>query len=182
MHCPQLANRTLRIGPQPGTRLLRISRRTLASTNLRLGLLGSVLSCSFGAAITRLSIGACHRNKPLPMENLDHVARPSSAQKRKHRRFSLQYPVRLKAHSGDRVVQVDAMSRNISIRGLLMETSLMIPQNTPVSFILTVEPSELGCPIQFMGVGKVVRVDPKPAEDGFAIAVECPQRIIQSRP
>jgi hypothetical protein len=116
------------------------------------------------------------------MENLDHVARPSSAQKRKHRRFSLQYPVRLKAHSGDRVVQVDAMSRNISIRGLLMETSLMIPQNTPVSFILTVEPSELGCPIQFMGVGKVVRVDPKAAEDGFAIAIECPQRIIQSRP
>ena len=114
------------------------------------------------------------------MENLDHVAR-SPAHERRHRRFSLQYPVRLKAHSGDRIVQVEAMSRNISVRGVLLETSLMIPQDTPVSFTLTVEPSELGRPIQFVGVGKVVRVDPKSTEDGFAIAVECPRPIIQSR-
>ncbi len=73
------------------------------------------------------------------------------------------------------------MSRNISVRGVLLETSLMIPQETPVSFTLTVEPNELGRPIQFVGVGKVVRVNPKPTEDGFAIAVECPQPIIQSR-
>jgi hypothetical protein len=115
------------------------------------------------------------------MEDLDHIARSSPAQKRKHRRFSLQYPVRLKAHSGARIIQVEAISRNISVRGLLLETSLMIPQHTPVSFTLTVEPSELGHPIQFVGVGKVVRIDPKSAEDGFAIAVECPQPIIQSR-
>jgi hypothetical protein len=115
------------------------------------------------------------------MEDLDHIARSSPAQKRKHRRFNLQYPVRLKAHSGARIVQVEAISRNISIHGLLFETSLMIPQHTPVSFTLTVEPNELGRPIQLVGVGKVVRVDPKSAEDGFAIAVECPQPIIQSR-
>jgi hypothetical protein len=108
------------------------------------------------------------------MDNLEHIPR-------KHRRFSLEYPVSLKAHSGARIIQVEAMSRNISIRGLLFETAFMIPQHTPVSFTLTVEPNELGRSIQFLGVGKVVRVDPRPEADGFAIAVECPQPIIQSR-
>jgi PilZ domain len=143
--------------------------------------MGSVLWCSFCAPEARVSIGAGCGNKPLAMENLDHIARSTPAQTRRYRRFSLQYPVQIKAHSGARIVQVQAMSRNISVRGVLLETSLMIPQETPVSFTLTVEPNELGRPIQFVGVGKVVRVNPKPTEDGFAIAVECPQPIIQSR-
>jgi PilZ domain len=115
------------------------------------------------------------------MEDPDHVPQSSPVQKRKHRRFSLQYPVLLEADSGDCMVQVEAMSRNISIRGVLLETFIMIPPHTPVSFILTVAHGGFGRPIRFVGVGKVVRVDPKAAEDGFAIAVECPQPITQWR-
>jgi hypothetical protein len=66
------------------------------------------------------------------MENLDPAARSSPAQERKHRRFNLEYPVSLKAHSGARIIQVEAVSRNISVRGLLLETAFVIPQHTPV--------------------------------------------------
>ncbi len=104
--------------------------------------------------------------KPYAMENLGHAAQLLPAQQRKHRRFNLQYPVCLNAHSADCTLQVEAMSRNISIRGLLVETSSVVPQHTPVSFIVSVEHGQVGRPIQFVGEGKVVRVDSKAAEDG----------------
>jgi hypothetical protein len=113
------------------------------------------------------------------MEKLNYVAQSLPPQERKYRRFSLQYPVRLKVHSADLMVEFEAMSRNISIGGLLLETSSLIPQHTPVSFIVTVEGTEVGRPIQFMGEGKVVRVDPKAAEEAYAIAVECARPITQ---
>jgi hypothetical protein len=77
------------------------------------------------------------------------------------------------------MVEFEATSRNISICGLLLETSSMIPQHTPVSFIVTVEGTKVGRPIQFVGEGKVVRVEPKPAQEVFGIAVECTRPISQ---
>jgi len=113
------------------------------------------------------------------MEKPNHVARSSPLSDRKYRRFSLHYPVRVKVHSADRVVEFEAISRNISIGGLLFETSSMIPQHTPVSFVVTAEGRDLGHPIRFVGEGKVVRVDPKAAAEVFAIAVECARPITQ---
>jgi len=113
------------------------------------------------------------------MEPANMVERSSPVPERKHRRFSLQYPVRLKVHSADLVVEFGGVSRNISIGGLLLETCFPIPQHTPVSFIVTVDGSDLGRPIHFVGEGRVVRVDPKAAEDVFAIAVECARPITQ---
>jgi hypothetical protein len=113
------------------------------------------------------------------MEEINHVAQSASTQERKYRRFSLQYPVQLRVHSADLMLEFEAVSRNISICGLLLEASSLIPQNTPVSFIVTVKRGELGRPIQLVGDGRVVRVDPKEAEDVFAIAVECQRPIAQ---
>jgi hypothetical protein len=113
------------------------------------------------------------------MGEFNQVARPTPPQERKYRRFSLQYPVRLKVHSADLTVEFEATSRNISICGLLLETSAMIPQHTPVSFILTADGTAIGHPIHFVGEGKVVRVDAKTAGELFAIAVECTQPITQ---
>jgi hypothetical protein len=92
------------------------------------------------------------------MEKLNRIAQSSPPQERRHRRFSLQYPVLLKVHSADLMVEFEAVSRNISICGLLLESASMIPQHTPVSFIVTVKANELGHPIQFAGEGRVVRV------------------------
>ena len=77
------------------------------------------------------------------------------------------------------MVEFEAVSKNISICGLLLETSAMIPQHTPVSFTMTVDGLELGRPIRFVGEGKVVRVDRKTGREVFAIAVECTQPIQQ---
>ena len=111
------------------------------------------------------------------MEKLNYTASTSALQQRKHRRFSLQYPVRLKVHSAGSMMELDAMSRNISIGGLLLETSSMIPQHTPVSFVMTVQSPLVVRPIQFVGEGKVVRIDGTAPAQVFAIAVECERPI-----
>ena len=113
------------------------------------------------------------------MDEVNQIARPSPPRERRYRRFSLQYPVRLKVHSADLMVEFEAVSRNISIGGLLLETSSLIPQHTPVSFIVTVEGTDVGRPVQFVGEGRVVRVNPKAAEEAYAIAVECARPITQ---
>jgi len=113
------------------------------------------------------------------MGKFENIAQSSAPQERKYRRFSLQYPVRLKVHSPDLIAEFEAVSRNISIGGLLLETSSMIPQYTPVSFVVMVEGTEVGRPIQFVGEGRVVRVHRKAAKEGFAIAVECMRPITQ---
>jgi hypothetical protein len=107
------------------------------------------------------------------------VAPLSTRQKRKHRRFSLQYPVRVTVHAVGMVVELEAVSSNISIGGLLLETSFPIPQHTPVSFIVTALSAQFLRPIHFVGEGKVVRVDPQVTDEGFAVAVECARPIAQ---
>jgi hypothetical protein len=113
------------------------------------------------------------------MDKLRQLTQSSSPPARKYRRFALRYPVRLKVQAADLMVEFEAVSRNISICGLLLETPAMIPQHTPVSFVVTVEGSRLGRPIQFVGEGKVVRVDAKATKEIFAIAVECVRPITQ---
>ena len=113
------------------------------------------------------------------MEEINEVAQSATLQERKYRRFTLQYPVHLKVHSADLMVEFEATSRNISICGLLLEAPFLIPQHTPVSFTVTVKHNELGRPIQFVGEGRVVRVAPKAEEDVFAMAVECQRPITQ---
>lgn len=111
------------------------------------------------------------------MNKLDDNAH--SPQDRKYRRFTLQYPVCIKVQAPDTTIEFEGLSRNISICGVLLETSSAIPKSTHVSFVMTVPASDLGRPIQFVGEGKVVRVDRKGAEGMFAIAVECAQPITQ---
>ena len=116
---------------------------------------------------------------PHAMKNLKRIAWSSPLQERKHRRFALQYPVHLKIQAADSPVELEAVSRNISIDGLLLETSSMIPQHTPVSFTLTVEGEQVVRPIHFVGDGEVVRVDPGSAGQRFVIAVKCNRPIVR---
>lgn len=142
--------------------------------------MGIVLSCSFGAGATTITIQTWLVEVTHAMRKIKDLAWSSPPQERKHRRFSLQYPVRLKIHSADSMVELDAVSRNISIGGLLLETSSMIPQHTPVSFVVTAWSADIVRPIQFVGEGEVVRVYAKTAEQAFAIAVECKRPITRS--
>jgi len=99
--------------------------------------------------------------------------------KRKHRRFPLQYPVLMKAHFAGSAIELEGISRNVSVGGLLMETSSLIPQHTVVSFVITIRGKHVVRPMQFTGEGKVVRVDTESDKAAFAIAVQCQRPIIQ---
>lgn len=92
---------------------------------------------------------------------------------RRHRRFSLRYPVYVKFHSGASPAELQAFSKNVSIGGLLLESPAAIPQDCLVTFILRVDGQHTSRPIQLGGEGKVVRVENSSSDGKFAIAVEC---------
>jgi len=60
------------------------------------------------------------------------VARPAFQPQRKHRRFSVRYPVQVKSLPGDALPGIHAVSNNISIGGVLLETDA--PFLAPVPF------------------------------------------------
>lgn len=107
------------------------------------------------------------------------VARPAHQTERRYRRFSLHYPVHLKVRSGDAQSEIDAVSKNVSIGGLLLEATAQIPENCSVSFVLTVQGGHVTRPIRLTGEGEVVRVEPVLSENRFAIAVKCERPIAQ---
>ena len=113
------------------------------------------------------------------MGRLSDVARPPHPHERKYRRFSLCYPVHVKFHFGDSVCELQAVCKNVSIGGFLLETASPIPQHCPVSFIMTLHGGPVIRPIQVAGEGEVVRVEPHRPDARFAIAVKCKRPISQ---
>jgi len=98
---------------------------------------------------------------------------------RRYRRFNLEYPVHVKFPAGSSVSELDAVSRNVSIGGMLLEAASAIPQHSPVSFLMTLQGGPIVHPIELAGEGKVVRVESIGADTGFAVAVECDKPIAQ---
>jgi PilZ domain len=104
------------------------------------------------------------------MGKVNDIARPPD--RRKYRRFSVSYPVHMKFHFEDSVSELQAVTKNVSIGGLLIETASPIPQHCPVNFIMTLHGGAVIRPIQVVGEGEVVRVEPRGPGAGFAIAVK----------
>jgi hypothetical protein len=104
------------------------------------------------------------------------------AQERKYRRFNLKYPVHVKVYSGNVVSELDTVTRNVSLGGMLLETAAVIPQHSPLSFVMTLRGGRIVRPIELAGQGKVVRVETLAAGAGFAVAVECNNPITQIEP
>jgi len=113
------------------------------------------------------------------MGNRGDIANLPDQQERKYRRFKLRYPVHGKFCSGKAVSEFDAVSRNVSIGGLLLETASEIPLHSPVSFTMTVQGGKVIRPIRLAGEGEVVRVESSRPDAWFAIALECKRPIAQ---
>ena len=111
------------------------------------------------------------------MGKIEMIPRPGYRRERKHRRFALRFPVQVKFHAGSRDAELHAVSRNVSVGGMLLEVPSSIPQHCPVSFILTLQGGDIVRPIHLTGEGEVVRVQPQEAGVGFAIAVQCSQPL-----
>jgi len=113
------------------------------------------------------------------MNTYDDVPAKIHSHERKYRRFNLNYPVRLTFSAGGSISELDAVSRNVSIGGMLLETTSKIPEHSPVRFVMTVQESHMLHAIELAGQGEVVRVEDIGVRPGFAIAVECKDPIAQ---
>jgi PilZ domain len=98
--------------------------------------------------------------------------------KRKYRRFNLSYPVRLRFQDPGVSSEIRAISRNVSIGGLLLETTSTIPKDSQVSFVMTIDGNQVVHPIELIGEGSVVRVEETPGS-AVRLALECKNPIEQ---
>jgi len=113
------------------------------------------------------------------MPKSDEPTPKSERSERRYRRFNLRYPVHVTFHAGSSSAELDGVSRNVSVGGMLLETAAMIPQHSPVSFFMTVQGGRIAHPIELVGEGEVVRVEASGAGAGFAVAIECKRPIAQ---
>jgi len=113
------------------------------------------------------------------MDPQDNTTWSTVRHERKYRRFTLAYPVHLKFLCGELVSEVDAVSRNVSIGGLLLDAPLPIPQHSQVGFVLILRGPPMIRPIELAGTGEVVRVEPRGIEGEFGIAVKYTSPITQ---
>lgn len=95
-----------------------------------------------------------------------------SRRERRYRRFKLRYPVHVWFHSGETVLEVDTVSRNVSTGGLLLDSPVAMPQQSTVSFMITVTGRTLR-PLKLAGEGSVTRVEQRTGEMGFGVAIAC---------
>ena len=103
----------------------------------------------------------------------------ATPENRKYRRFNLKCPVHLTFRSGDSMMEVDTVSRDLSVHGLLLESNRVIPYRTPVEFTITLQAGPTARPIYLSGKGEVVRVGPGETANRVGIAVECAEPIAQ---
>jgi len=100
-------------------------------------------------------------------------------QERKHRRFHLEYPVCIKFQGTNSATEVDTITQNVSIGGLLVKSAAIIPEHTPVTFIIRVRGNHAVHAIYLAGEGKIVRIENSQDDATFSIAVECRAPIMQ---
>ena len=109
------------------------------------------------------------------MDPKNTTPRSAAPRERRYRRFDLRYPVHVNFQAGESTRSLEAVSRNVSVGGLLLETSSMIPPRSPVSFVMTLQSLRSARPIELLGEGEVVRATA--VASGFTIAVECKHPI-----
>jgi hypothetical protein len=85
----------------------------------------------------------------------------------------------MKVRSESPATEIEAVSKNVSVGGLLVRSAFMIPQHTAVSFVLSVHGEKAVRPIHLMGEGEIVRVESEEAGTAFVMAVKCKAPVTQ---
>ena len=102
-----------------------------------------------------------------------HESPPPFERQRKHVRYELAFPVELRCFVEGSVRELAAMSRNISLGGLLVEAGEVLPWNCDVEFEMTVRTEPVRQALRLRGVGHVVRIEPNSSGGGFLVALQC---------
>ena len=143
-----------------------------------LGTLGGRLSrrlLGFNTVVRFFEEGKARRH----MDRTGTMQRLSAWHERHHRRFELGFPVRLQFVMGSASSAIETVSKNVSLGGLLLRSALPVPQDTPVTFVLSIHGKESIRPIHLMGEGEIVRVERNEADRAFLIAVRCNTPVSQ---
>jgi hypothetical protein len=106
-------------------------------------------------------------------ENLVNIYRI----KRRYRRFDLQLPVHLSFPIGGTVRQVETISKNVSVGGMLLRAADAIPLHSQVNLTMDVRIFGSRRRVRLTSEGEVVRVEQAGQDGGFAIAIECKRPI-----
>src|SRR5215469_14736281 len=112
-------------------------------------------------------------SKSLKDTDMQASANASAGEKaRRFRRFNIEYPVMVQYQIDGTTAEVKAVTKNVSIGGILITSAIVIPLHTPIRFKICIRKDKASRCIHLAGEGKVVRVER--AEKGeVAIAVEC---------
>jgi len=111
------------------------------------------------------------------MAKLPKPGQPPASERRQRRRFELRYPVHLWIQFPDSPGEIEAVSKNAAVGGLLLSSAVMIPQHTAVGFVMTIQSAQAVRPIHLVSDGEVVRVESQASGAGFAIALKCTHPI-----
>jgi hypothetical protein len=113
---------------------------------------------------------------------MDMIERPQRSlvrHGRNYRRFTLEFPVRLKFETESKVSEIEAVSKNLSVGGLLVRSALPVPHDTYVTFVLSVHGSQSVRQIHLAGEGQVVRLESSESDGTFMMAVRCNEPVTQ---
>jgi hypothetical protein len=110
-----------------------------------------------------------------PIENL----RGHYSKERRYRRYDLRVPVCLSFPSASAVCELRAISKNVSLGGLLLKSGERIAPGTPVSLRIELRVRNGGRPVRLVGQGQVVRVEALGAGTEYALAIECNHPIME---
>ncbi len=113
------------------------------------------------------------------MSDLKSIWNPAVWHGRKYRRYKLEYPVRIILQSNGLSDEVETISKNISVGGLLVRSASPMPERTPVTFVISLHGEGGVRPIHLVGEGEVVRVEPDGSMGVYSIALRCKLPITQ---
>ena len=92
---------------------------------------------------------------------------------RKHRRFDLQFPVLLSFPAGGEPRELEGVSENVSLGGVLVRAGDEIAVRTKVVLKMEVVSPRSRRSLRLAGEGEVVRVEAVEGGAAFVIAVKC---------
>ena len=87
--------------------------------------------------------------------------------------------MRLKFRVGLATAEIDAVSQDLSVGGLLLRSVEPVPTNTAVTFVLSVHGKHSVRPIRLRGEGEIVRIESGEAEGTYVMAVKCSAPVTQ---
>ena len=104
---------------------------------------------------------------------------PSHFQERKYRRFSVRCPVQVLFDVAGSVSELEAISNNVSLGGILLEAATPIPPHCDVTFAMAVPEHHIVGGVQLAGEGEVVRVESHPVRYRFCDCRQVQTSIVE---